>query len=163
MKNKNKDNFINESEDSSKKEDDNKNIDAEHNMANLDAKNDSRLVKANIDAENGKENDRVSLDAEHSKEAKNKKHKSHNKKGSMNGKFKILFITLAISFCFGLLSELLMSVTHSAVGIIISIVLLAVFIIISVICDMIGVATASADIEHFMAMASKKVKGSKEA
>lgn len=163
MKNKNKDNLINESEDSSKKEDDNKNIDAEHSIANFDAGNDIELVKASIDAENGKKNGKACLNAEHSKEGKSKKHKSHHKKNKMNGKIKILFITLAISFCFGLLSELLMSVTHSAVGIIISIVLLAVFIFISVICDMIGVATAGADIEHFRAMASKKVKGSKEA
>ena len=152
MKNINKDNLIDEGDYSPKKE---VKTEAEHNISNLD---DIELVDVDFNVENGK----VSLEADH-KEFKSKKHKSHHKKNKMNGKIKILFITLAISFCFGLLSELLMSVTHSAVGIIISIVLLAVFIFISVICDMIGVATASADIEHFRAMASKKVKGSKEA
>ena len=102
-------------------------------------------------------------DIEQSKSVKSKKQKHKNKKSGISGAIKILFITLGISFCFGILSELLMSVTQSVIGTIVSVVLLAVFIFIAVICDMIGVATAGADIEHFRAMASKKVKGSKEA
>jgi hypothetical protein len=75
---------------------------------------------------------------------------------------KILFITLLISFCFGVLSEMLLSTMHSVAGTVISILLLFLFILIAVICDMIGVAVAGADIEPFMAMASKKVKGAKQ-
>lgn len=101
--------------------------------------------------------------AEQPKGGKHKNKKEKHKKHSMSGAIKILLITLAISFCFGVLSELLMSVTQSVIGTIVSIILLIVFIFIAVICDMIGVATAGADIEHFRAMASKKVKGSKEA
>lgn len=58
------------------------------------------------------------------KGVKHKKAKEKKQKGKMSGSIRILFITLAISFCFGILSELLMSVTQSVVGTIVSIVLL---------------------------------------
>ena len=38
-----------------------------------------------------------------------------------------------------------------------------VFIFISILTDMIGLAVASANLEHFTAMAARKVKGSKQA
>ncbi len=76
--------------------------------------------------------------------------------------FNILFITLALSFCFSVLSELLLTSTRSVLITVISVVVLIAFIMIAVVCDMIGVAVASADIAPFMAMASKKVRGAKE-
>ena len=94
----------------------------------------------------------------------NGKKKPSPKKNSIKWKWsiKILFITLALSFCFSILSELLLSSTKSVLTTIISIVMLLLFILIAVICDMIGVAVASADVAPFMAMASKKVRGAKE-
>ena len=94
---------------------------------------------------------------------KTKKNKNIKQKLKLKGSLKILAITLAVSFCFGILSELLLSVTKSVAGTIVAVVLLVLFIFIAILSDMIGVATASADIEPFRAMASKKVQGSKEA
>lgn len=98
------------------------------------------------------------------KEDKENKKKPAPKKGVIKWKwcFNILFITLALSFCFSVLSELLLTSTKSVLTTIISVALLVLFIIIAVVCDMIGVAVASADIAPFMAMASKKVRGAKE-
>ena len=110
----------------------------------------------NFEEENSKETAQLAKD-------KHKKIKTKEQKSKFGSAVKILFITLAISFCFGILSELLMTVAQSLVGTIVAILLLMVFIFISIICDMIGVATASADIEPFRAMASKKVRGAKEA
>lgn len=99
---------------------------------------------------------------ENTTEKKDKTHPKHKTNLHLKWPLKILFITLCISFCFSILSELLLSNFHSVVGTIISLLLLFFFIAISVVCDMIGVAMAGADIEPFMAMASKKVKGAKE-
>ncbi len=75
---------------------------------------------------------------------------------------KILFITLLLSFCFSILSELLLTSNQSLLITILSIVVLFVFILIAVFCDMIGVAMTSADSAPFTAMASKKIRGAKE-
>ena len=72
---------------------------------------------------------------------------------------KIFFLALALSLSFSILSELAMS----SAGIVISIIVVLVFISISVITDMIGVAVASCTEEPFKAMASRKVRGAKEA
>ena len=98
------------------------------------------------------------------KEEKESKKKPSPKKGVVKWKwcFNIFFVTLALSFCFSVLSELLLTSTKSVLTTIISIVLLILFILLAVVCDMIGVAVASADVAPFMAMASKKVRGAKE-
>jgi len=75
---------------------------------------------------------------------------------------KILFITLLLSFCFSVLSELLLTSTQSILITVLSIVVLFLFILIAVFCDMIGVAMTSADSAPFTAMASKKIRGAKE-
>ena len=75
---------------------------------------------------------------------------------------RIFIITLLLSFCLSVLSELLLEETHSLLITLLSIGLLVFFIALAVFCDMIGVAMASADLSPFMAMASKKVKGAKE-
>ena len=58
-----------------------------------------------------------------------------------------------------MLSELALSKST----IIIAVVVILVFIFIAILTDMIGLAVASSNIEHFTAMASRKVKGSKQA
>ena len=94
----------------------------------------------------------------------NKEKKVEPKKSIVKWKWciKIFFITLLLSFCFSVLSELLLSSTKSVIVTVLSIVVLFVFILIAVFCDMIGVAMTSADSTPFTAMASKKIRGAKE-
>lgn len=71
----------------------------------------------------------------------------------------VLIISFVLSMAFGILSEIALS----NASVIISIVVILVFLIISIITDMIGVAVTAADIKYFRAMASRKVRGAKEA
>ena len=75
---------------------------------------------------------------------------------------KIFLITIILSFCFSVLSELMLSSNQSLLVTILSIGVLILFILIAVFCDMIGVAMTSADISSITAMASKKIRGAKE-
>lgn len=70
-----------------------------------------------------------------------------------------LLLTLVLSFVFSLVSELVLG----NAGLAIAYILVIVIIIISIIFDMIGTAAASCDIEPFLAMSARKVKGSKMA
>ena len=72
---------------------------------------------------------------------------------------KILLLAVFLSFTFSLISELVLSKAH----IIIAIIIIIVFVAISIFFDMLGLATASASLENFNAMASRKIKGSKQA
>lgn len=94
-----------------------------------------------------------------------KKPKPKNNQVKKTGKsqavwsIKILVLSFALSMCFGVLSELVLKST----GIIIAVAIIILFVAIAIVTDMIGVATTSADIKPFQAMASKKVRGAKEA
>ncbi len=92
------------------------------------------------------------------KQLKNKSNKTSNSK-SWLWPIKILILAIFLSFSFSLLSEL----TLSNASIFISIVVILIFVCISIFFDMLGLACASANIEDFNAMASRKVKGSKQA
>lgn len=72
---------------------------------------------------------------------------------------KVLLLTLAMSFVLNISSEALLS----SVGLIIAIIILIIFVAISIIFDMIGVAVTAGNIEPFLARASKKERGAKEA
>lgn len=72
---------------------------------------------------------------------------------------KILLLAIFLSLSFSLLSELALNKTT----IIVAVVVIFVFIIISVVFDMIGLAVAYSDEEAFTAMASRKVRGAKQA
>lgn len=80
-------------------------------------------------------------------------------KSQMVWSIKILILSFALSMCFGIVSELVLGIT----GIAVAILVIIVFVSLSIITDMIGVATTSASTEPFRAMASKKVRGAKEA
>lgn len=80
-------------------------------------------------------------------------------KSQMVWSIKILILSFALSMCFGIVSELVLGVT----GIAVAVLVIIVFVSLSIITDMIGVATTSASTEPFRAMASKKVRGAKEA
>ena len=71
---------------------------------------------------------------------------------------KVLLITLVMSFVLNISSEALLS----NVGIIVAIIILIVFVGISILFDMIGVAVTAGTLEPFLARASRKEKGAKE-
>ncbi len=72
---------------------------------------------------------------------------------------KIFILAISLSFVFSTISEL----SLSRANIIVSIIVILIFIAVSILFDMLGLAVASSNIEHFTAMASRKVKGSKQA
>lgn len=71
----------------------------------------------------------------------------------------VLAISFAISMCFGVLSE----ISLSNAGILVAIVVILVFVFIAIVADMLSVAITACDMKPFRAMASKKVRGAKEA
>ena len=88
------------------------------------------------------------------KEEKNKKSKRKNIWPVI-----VLFLTLALSFIFSLICELVMGNAPLAVAYI----LIVFIILLSVVFDMIGTAAASCDIQPFLSMSARKVKGAKTA
>lgn len=75
---------------------------------------------------------------------------------------KSLVITLVLSFGFGILAELIVAgLTLKTVFI--AYILILVIVLISIVSDVIGVAATSCDIQPFLAMAARKVKGSRMA
>ena len=89
---------------------------------------------------------------------KQKLNKSKNKK-SWVWPIIIFISAISLSLLFGIASELVLSKST----IVISTIVIFVFITIAILTDMVGLAVASSNIEHFTAMASRKVKGSKQA
>ena len=91
---------------------------------------------------------------------KDKKEKSRKiKLFDLKYPLKVLFITLIMSFILNISSEALLS----NVGLIVSIIILIVFIGVSILFDMIGVAVTAGNLEPFLSRASKKERGAKEA
>ena len=71
----------------------------------------------------------------------------------------VLILAISISLSFSLLSELVLKGS----AIIIATIVILIFVAVAIITDMLGLAVASSNIEHFNAMAARKVKGSKQA
>ena len=71
----------------------------------------------------------------------------------------VLILAVSLSLLFSLLSELVLD--GSAIWV--AVIVIFVFIFLAILTDMIGLAVASANIDHFNAMAARKVKGSKQA
>ena len=71
----------------------------------------------------------------------------------------VLGVSLILSFSFGVLSEMALSTPN----LILAISVIVVFLILSIIGDMIGVAATAATLEPFRAMASRKIRGANEA
>ena len=100
--------------------------------------------------------------AEKSKE-KAKSEKPKKKKGKkVPWSVKSLIITLILSSGFNILSELVVA-NLTLKTIFIAYILILVIVLISIIADIIGVAATSCDIQPFLAMAARKVKGAKMA
>lgn len=89
------------------------------------------------------------------KEKKEKKKKSRAWVWSV----KILILSFLLSLGFSIISELALS----SANLVIAIIVILVFIGINILLDMVGLAVASSSVEPFTAMASRKVKGSKQA
>ena len=89
---------------------------------------------------------------------KEKKITIKNKKPSpYSWPIKVCVLTFSLALMFGVLSEVMLSNASMLIAIIVIIVLVAI----SIIFDVIGVAFACCSIEPILAMASRKVKGSK--
>lgn len=71
----------------------------------------------------------------------------------------ILVMAIVLSLSFSILSE--MALTNATI--ILAVMVILLFIAVSILFDMIGLAVASCSIEPFTAMAARKVKGSKQA
>lgn len=87
----------------------------------------------------------------------NKREKKFKKYINWNWILKITFVAFLLSFSFSTISELIIP----NVNIIIGILLIAIFISIGVLFDIIGVAVTSADEKIFHSMSARKVKGAK--
>lgn len=70
----------------------------------------------------------------------------------------VLLVSLVLSFSFSFFSELALN----GANLVVAILVIVIFMFISVITDIIGVAVTAAVVEPFRAMASRKVKGAKE-
>lgn len=82
-----------------------------------------------------------------------------NKAINMKWSIKVLLLSLALSIMFSVISEMVLS----GANIVIAVLVILVLIVIGILFDMVGVAITSGDIKPFSAMASRKVKGAKEA
>lgn len=80
------------------------------------------------------------------------------KQSRLNWPIKILVIALFLSLAISVLSEFVLG----RVGIAVSVLIILFLWVFGVLSDMIGVACASASIEPFNAMCSRKVRGAKE-
>ena len=105
-------------------------------------------------------------DSENIKENTGKKIKQ-KKQNQKENKFKeyfgwpliVLATSLLLSFSFSFISELALNDAN----IIIAILVIVVFMFISVLTDIIGVAVTAADVNPFRSMSAKKIRGAKEA
>ena len=88
-----------------------------------------------------------------------KKEEDKRKKKKNMWPLTALVITLIVSFTFSLISELIIGNT----GLVIAYFLVFVIILINIVTDMIGTAVAACDIEPFLSMSARKVKGGKMA
>lgn len=82
---------------------------------------------------------------------------SSSRRASLVWAFQVLSLSIFLSICFGFLSQSLLS--H--LGVIMAIIGICIFILISVIFDMLGIAVASADEEYFIKLAADNVLGGK--
>ena len=85
--------------------------------------------------------------------------KNKNKNSDIAWSFAVLFMAFILSVAFGLASEFAMNKANVWIAAII----IVIFIVIAILADMVGVAIASAQPEPFHAMASRNVRGSRQA
>jgi len=101
---------------------------------------------------------------EHSQVNDSPKNKENNKKDKKKKKrnlwpLKAMIITLILSFAVNAASELVLNDSQMWLAIVLTCIILAL----GVLFDMIGTSATSCDVEPFLSMASRKVKGAKTA
>jgi len=103
------------------------------------------------------------LDEDVTFESRRKGKKQKQKKSTFVQYFRwpliVLCIVLVVSFSFGVVSEIALSNASLAIAIIV----ILVFLVISILTDIVGVAITAVDIKPFRSMSAKKVSGAKEA
>ncbi|MDR1093852.1 MAG: hypothetical protein LBL66_06855, partial [Clostridiales bacterium] len=91
--------------------------------------------------------------------AKSDNNNKHGKSKRSYWWIKVFFLTLALSAAFGFISETVLTRTHF----IVAAVVLLVFMVVNVVCDVLGTAVATCEVEPFQSMAARKIKGAKTA
>ena len=109
-------------------------------------------------SDNGKNQEINSTDLTSKSKAQDKTNLKKKKKKNL-WPLKACLITLVLSFAVNTVSELALTGAHIAIAIVITLVI----VMIGVFFDIIGTASTSCDIQPFLAMASRKVKGAKTA
>ncbi|HIT78009.1 MAG TPA: hypothetical protein IAD47_04360 [Candidatus Limihabitans stercoravium] len=109
-------------------------------------------------SDNGKNQEINSTDLTSKSKAQDKTNPKKKKKKNL-WPLKACLITLVLSFAVNTASELALTGAHIAIAIVITLVI----VMIGVFFDIIGTASTSCDIQPFLAMASRKVKGAKTA
>lgn len=94
-----------------------------------------------------------------SKDSAEKSQKKPKLSKSAKWTIKITIISFVLSIVFSFISEITSDKAHISIAFI----LLILLIVISIIADAVGVATTSCDLAPLLAMASRKVRGSKNA
>lgn len=109
-------------------------------------------------SDNCKNQDQISSDTSAKNKAQDKTNAKKKKKKNL-WPLKACLITLVLAFAVNAVSELALTGAHIAIAIVITLVI----VMIGVFFDIIGTASTSCDIQPFLAMASRKVKGAKTA
>jgi len=95
-----------------------------------------------------------------SKQIKKSSNKKHQRKFYLPWVVVVFFLTIILSFVFGILSQLVMGkITIQTVYL--AYILIFIIVALSILTDMIGVAATSCDLEPLYAMSARKVKGAK--
>lgn len=94
------------------------------------------------------------------KKQKDAHSKKHNKRIVVPWVLMVFLLTMIFSFLFGILSQLVIGKIEQST-VFIAYILILVIVIISIIADMIGVASTSCNLEPLYAMSARKVKGAK--
>lgn len=109
-------------------------------------------------SDNCKNQDQISSDTSAKNKAQDKANAKKKKKKNL-WPLKACLITFVLAFAVNAVSELALTGAHIAIAIVITLVI----VMIGVFFDIIGTASTSCDIQPFLAMASRKVKGAKTA
>ena len=130
----------------------------EENILSKNIKNKVYLYNKEKEEEVDKNEEQDQIEARQKKLSINQKKKGVYKR-YFSWPVKIFVLTFFLTLFFSVSSELVLSTT----GIILSVLIIIVFFVIAVLSDMLGVAITCCNSNSFQAMASKKIKGSKEA
>ncbi|MEG1527729.1 MAG: hypothetical protein RR248_03335 [Clostridia bacterium] len=133
-----------------------------------DSKNDSDVVEVFAEKSKDKRNFVVSKkelsSSKVEEDSNNIKPKDKIKKGVIKWLIKVLVIAVFLSLFFSIITEIVYNAIQvDFVKMIIAVILVLLIVIIAITADMVSVAATSCDVEPYLSMASRKVKGAKRA